>query len=76
MIWALIGSRWMLYAVALLGIAGVYEGWKYHQRSIGASKLEAKIEKKADENVKKADAAGDAASSGAGRVRNPYQRAD
>ncbi len=73
---ALKGSRWVFYAVTLFAGAGAYEGWKYHERSVGASKLEAKIEQKATADVQKVDEARATVDAGAGRVRNKYERQD
>lgn len=55
MIAALIGSRWVLYAAMLFAGTAAYEGWKYHQQHVGASKLEVKIEQKADADAQKAE---------------------
>ena len=71
---ALTGSRWVLYAAALFAAACSYEGWKYHQRSIGASKLEAKIEQKADANAKIADEVRTDVAAGKRGVRGRYER--
>lgn len=70
------GSRWVFYAVTLLAGAVGYEGWKYHQREIGASKVVEKIEKKADGNAKAAGDVRTDVAAGAGRVRSKYVRPD
>ena len=59
-----------LALIAFVALKGnnAYQQWK------GASDLSAKIEKKADANVKNADAVRDAVASGARGVRNPYLR--
>ncbi len=75
MIAALIGSRWVLYAVSLLVGAGAYEGWKYHERHLGAVKLEAQIEKKADADAKVADTIRADVAAGKRGVRGRYERA-
>jgi hypothetical protein len=69
-------SRPLQWAVLALLSLGGYEGWKYHQRSIGASKLEARIEQKATADVQKVDEARATVDAGAGRVRNKYERQD
>lgn len=71
---ALAGSRWALYAVALFVGTLSYEGWKYHQRSIGASKLTAKIEQKADANAKLAEDVRADVAAGKRGVRGKYER--
>jgi len=71
---ALAGSRWVFYALALVVGAGAYEGWKFHERSVGASKLEAKIEQKADANAKVADEVRTDVAAGKRGVRGKYQR--
>lgn len=73
---AWLSSKPLQWALAALLALGGYEGWKYHQRNIGASKLEARIEQKADSDVKKVDEARAAVDAGAGRVRNKYERPD
>lgn len=49
---ALAGSRYLLYALGILGLAISYEGWKYHQQYIGAERVTAKIEKVTDNAAK------------------------
>lgn len=71
---ALAGSRAVLYALGLLTLAGAYEGWKYHQRSIGAAKITAAIEKKGDDNAKLADAVRNDVAAGKRGVRGKYER--
>ncbi len=71
---ALKASRWVFYAVSLLVGAGAYEGWKYHQQHVGASKLEAKIEQKADANAQVADSIRDDVAAGKRGVRGKYER--
>ena len=56
--------RWALTGLALM--AG-YETWKYHQRSIGAQRESAKIEKATDNAIALGRAAAD--KSGVGGVR-------
>ncbi len=51
---ALLGSRPLQWALAALIAMGGYEGWKYHQRHIGAAQVEAKIEQQTEKEVAKA----------------------
>jgi hypothetical protein len=39
MIWALVGSRSLMAALALFGAAAFYEAWKVHQRQIGEQEI-------------------------------------
>ena len=48
----------------------------FYQRQVGASRLATKIEKKADDNAKTADAVRDDVAAGKRGVRNPYKRLD
>lgn len=73
---ALWASKPLRWAVALLAGFGAYQGWKHHQRGVGAAEVVVKIEQKANENVEAANVARDTAGAGAGRVRNPYVRRD
>ena len=59
-----------LMAWAALGANNLY------QRHVGASRLATKIEKKADDNAKTADAVRDDVAAGKRGVRNPYKRLD
>lgn len=61
-------------ALAALLALGALKTNNAYQRWRGASELTAKIEKKAEANVKAADDAGAAAMSGAGGVRHKYTR--
>ena len=70
-LWASKPLRWALGALAGLG---VYEGWKYHERGIGAQVVVEKIEKKADENAKVADAVRDDVAAGKRGKRDPNRR--
>jgi hypothetical protein len=73
---ALTGSRWVLYAVALLAAGVGYEAWKYHERSVGASKFEAKITQKADANAKQAETVREAVAAGKPGRDDPWRVRD
>jgi menaquinone-dependent protoporphyrinogen IX oxidase len=73
---ALLGSRWFLYAIAIFAGAITYEGWKYHERHIGAAKVVAEIREKADGDAKLAETVRANVDAGKRGVRGKYQRAD
>lgn len=74
LIGALIGSTAVRYALAAVLALGGYQGWKYYQQHEGAKKVAAKIERKANDDAKKADDVRTAVASGARGVRGPYER--
>jgi predicted negative regulator of RcsB-dependent stress response len=74
LIGALIGSTAVRYALAAVLALGGYQGWKYYQQHEGAKKAIAKIEKKANENVKTAEAVRDAVATGRRGLRDPSRR--
>lgn len=51
---AWMGSRPLQWALAALLTLSGYEGWKYHQRHIGAVQQTAKIEQKTEKVIDKA----------------------
>lgn len=74
-LWTLFRNSLPLQLMVLaLGAWGALGANNLYQRHVGASRLVVKIEKKAEADVKTADAVGAAAAAGAGRVRNPYLR--
>jgi hypothetical protein len=64
---ALWGSKPFRWAMGALVALGVYQGWKYKQRSIGAERITAKIEQKADTDAKQVEQVREA-------VANPGKR--
>ena len=68
------GSLVLQIATAAAVAWGVWAANNVHQRNVGASRLAAKIEKKADDNAKAADAVRDDVAAGKRGLRNPYQR--
>ena len=76
MIMALWLSKPLRYAVIGLCCMLAYEGWKIRQRQIGAERLAAAIEKKTNEDARKADEVRDDTAAGklTSRVRNPFER--
>ena len=72
---AIFRNSWALQAAAVLAIAwGGLAANNLYQRQVGASRLATKIEKKADDNAKTADAVRDDVAAGKRGVRNPYRR--
>lgn len=61
--------------IGFLAFAG-FEAWNYHQRKIGAERATATIEKKTNEDARKADEVRDDTAAGklTSRVRNPFER--
>ncbi len=76
MFWTLFYSWPLRYALAGLTLFGGIEAWNYHQRKIGAERATAAIEKKSNEDARKADEVRDDTASGklTSRVRNPFER--
>lgn len=73
--WAIFrGSMPLQIATAALLAFGAFKANNAYQRHVGAQNLSAKIEKKADANVKNADAVRDAVGVGSRGVRHPYVR--
>jgi hypothetical protein len=70
MIMAILGAWWtskpLQYATAVLALLCFYEGWKIHQRNIGAANATVAITQKADDNAKKAEQIRDSAPSARG----------
>jgi len=64
---ALWGSKPFRWAMGALVALGAYQGWKYHQRNIGAERITAKIEQKADADAKQVEQVREA-------VANPGKR--
>lgn len=64
-------GRWVVTA---LGLAGLVAAFAADQRSKGAEKERARIERKATENVKKADDVRDRVRTGTSGVRDPARR--
>jgi hypothetical protein len=54
---ALLGSRPFCYAVAGLAILTFYEGWKYHERSLGGAAVIEQVNTSAEKLADKAVAA-------------------
>jgi hypothetical protein len=66
-------SKPLQWATAALVLLGGYEAWKFHERNIGAGKVIATIEKKADENATHASHVRQAVEDGRVRGRpDPY----
>lgn len=53
-------SKPLRYAMIGLAMMGAYEGWKYHQRNLGAERFAANQERKANADTKQADEVRDA----------------
>jgi len=64
-------GRWV---VTCLGLAGLVAAFAADQRSKGADKERARIEQKAEQNVKKADDVRDRVRRDAGGLRDPARR--
>ena len=73
--WALVGSTAVRYAFAALLAWGGYASLKLYWKHEGARVAVEKIEKKANANVKTADAVRDAVASGRRGLRDPNRRA-
>lgn len=57
LLFALWGSKPVRYAVAGLVALGAYQGWKHHQREIGATEVVTTINDQAEKQAEKAVAA-------------------
>lgn len=70
-------SKPLRYALVGLAMMAAYEGWKVHQQKLGAERVAAAIEKKTNEDARKADEVRDDTAAGklTSRVRNPFERA-
>jgi hypothetical protein len=68
------GSRLLQIGLLVVACWTVWETNNLYQRNLGASRLAAKIEKKADENATTADAVRTDVAAGKRGVRNPYRR--
>lgn len=73
LIGALWGSKPLRWALAAFLGWGSYEVWKHHQRSIGASQVVEKIERKANEDAKVADAAAESVAAGKPGRPDPFR---
>lgn len=69
-------SKPLLYALAALAGLGTYEGWKYHQRSIGATEIKEVVREHNDANAKLAEKVRTDFDAGKRGVRGKYQRDD
>ncbi len=76
MIWALLGSRSVRIVGACFIAVGAYAWWEARTEQKGAERVIVKIEKKANEDAKTADAVRDDVAAGKRGLRNPYVRAD
>lgn len=76
MFFATLQGRLSVIAAIILALVGLRAWDVSKQRSIGAERVTAQIEKATDDVAKKAKSAGDKSSSGTGwgGVRNPYYR--
>ncbi len=73
---AVFGSTFgRISAAAVVALTAFWANNAY-QRHVGAERLATKIEQKAKENAKRSDDVRTRSLSGAGRVRDPYQRLD
>lgn len=70
-------SKPLRYAVTGLAMMGLYEGWKFHQRKIGAERATATIEKANDNAIAVGTAAaGKSGVAGMRGKRDPTTRDD
>lgn len=69
---ALWGSKPFRWAMGALVALGVYQGWKYKQRSIGAASVVATVTEKADKDAKQADEVREAVATGKRGKPDPY----
>lgn len=69
-------SKPLRWALAGLALMAAYEAFKFQQQKIGAERATAAIEKKSNEDARKADEVRDDTASGklTSRVRNPFER--
>ncbi len=69
-------SKPLRWAVAGLALMAAYEGFKFHQQKIGAERATAAIEKKSNDDARKADEVRDAVASSKpfSGLRDPNRR--
>jgi hypothetical protein len=73
--WAIFrGSFVLQVATAAIVAIGMWKGNNLYQRNVGATAVIEKVEKKANEDAKTADAVRDAVASKRGGVRDPNKR--